>query len=140
MQPQSQREQEIAKMAWDQGSAAAWEAGWSQNPYSGPYIPAAGTNTRPSIALPSASPGRLTPSQQRRQKEKEAVKWWNDRNKERYNDMLYLSMGGFGSTERTSSNSWRLSAEVEGSRTVTAASVWQLRQQSSSRTSWPRRT
>ena len=93
MQPQSQREQEIANMAWDQGGAAAWEAGSAQNPYSGPHIPAAGTNTRPSIALPSASPGRLTPSQQRRQKEKEAVKWWNDRNEERYNHVLDLTFG-----------------------------------------------
>ena len=75
MQPQSPREQELMKMVWEEGSAAAWKGeAWAENPYSKdlPGWAAAGSNTRPATVAPGEEP-KKSMSQVRRQKEKDAV-------------------------------------------------------------------
>ena len=95
MQPQSPREQELTKMAWQEGNEAAWrQEGWAENPYSKdlPGWVAAGSNTRPATVAPGEE-AKKSLSQGRRQKEKDAVQWWNDQNKQRYQDVLALGYG-----------------------------------------------
>ena len=91
MQAQSPREQELMKMAWEEGNAAAWKGeGWAENPYSKDlpgWTAAAGSNTRPTTVAPGEEPKKSL-SQVRRQKEKDAVQWWNDQNKQRYQEVL----------------------------------------------------